>query len=74
MDSALEPALRGLEDAAAFATTYRCALTPDYVALIERVEALPQNQSGADRSGRWKGSRAHARSLATRAVLLPRKA
>ena len=73
MDPELERALRGLEEAAEFAKTYRFEMTDDYLALIARVEAMPQNQSGADKSGRWRGSRAHAARLAARAILLPRQ-
>jgi hypothetical protein len=64
--------LRGLEEAAEFAKTYRFEMTEDYLALLARVEAMPQNQSGADKSGRWRGSRAYAASLAAGATLVPR--
>jgi len=75
MDSGpeLERVLRSLEEAAEFAKTYRFEMTDDYLALIARVEAMPQNQSGTDKSGRWRGSRAHAAFLAARATLLPRR-
>lgn len=66
----LESVLRRLEEAAEFARTYRFEMTDDYRQLIARVEAMPRNQSGADRSGRWIGSRADAdafRSAVTRA-------
>ena len=62
---------RALDEAAEFARTFRFEMTDDYLALIERVEALPRNQSGADKSGRWLGSHADARSLAHRTRLLP---
>jgi len=68
MDPELKRALRGLEEAAEFARHYRFEMTPDYVALIERVEALPQNQNGADKSGRWLGSVAQARAALARVV------
>jgi hypothetical protein len=55
MDPELERALRGLEEAAEFARTYRFELTPEYLELIARVEAKPENQSGADKSGVWSG-------------------
>jgi hypothetical protein len=67
----LERVLRGFKEAAEFAKTYRFEMTDEYLALIARVEAMPQNQSGADKSGRWRGSRAYAASLAARATLLP---
>jgi hypothetical protein len=73
VDDELERVLRGLEKAAEFAKTYRFEMTDDYLALIARVEAMPQNQSGAAKPGRWRGSRAYAASLAARATLLPRK-
>ena len=72
MDADLQRTLEGLEAAADFARTYRLELTDEYVALIERVEAMPRNQSGADKSGRWLGSRFHATALAARATLAPR--
>ena len=73
MDPELERALRGLAEAVEFAKTYRFEMTDDYLALIARVEAMPPNQSGADKSGRWRGNRAYAASLAARATLLPRE-
>ena len=38
-------------------------LTDGYRALIERVEAMPRNRSGADKSGAWLGSYADAKAL-----------
>jgi hypothetical protein len=73
MDAELERALRALDEAAEFAKSYRFEMTEDYLALLARVEAMPSNQSGADKSGRWRGSRAYAASLAARATLLPRE-
>jgi hypothetical protein len=73
MDPEVERLLKGIEEAAEWARTYRFELTEDYLALIERVEALPRNQSGADRSGRWRGSRAEARRRAAGATRLPRE-
>jgi hypothetical protein len=66
----LERVLRRLDEAMEFARTYRFEMTDDYRQLIARVEAMSRNQSGADRSGRWIGSRAAAsafRSAVTRA-------
>jgi hypothetical protein len=57
MDQELERVLRGLEEAAEFARTYRFEITPDYVALIERVEAMPRNQPGADKAHVWQRDR-----------------
>ena len=73
MERDREDRLRVLDESAEFVKTYRFELTDDYLALIAQVENLPQNQSGADKSGRWLGHRAYARSLAARAELLPRK-
>ena len=58
-----ERVLRGLEEARAFAASYRFEITQEYRELIARVEGLPQNQSGADKSGRWRGSRADREAL-----------
>ena len=55
MDPELERVLRGLKEAAEFAKTYRFEMTDDYLALLARVEAMPQNQSGADKSHVWPG-------------------
>ena len=63
MDPELERALRGLEEAAEFARTYRFELTDDYLALVARVEAMPQNQSGADKSDVWRGLQAYRDSF-----------
>ena len=73
MDPELERALRALDEAVEFAKSYRFEMTEDYLALLAQVEAMPRNQSGADKSGRWRGSRAYAASLAARATLLPRE-
>ncbi len=51
----LEDVLRGLEEATQFAKSFRFELTDHYLDLIERVEALPQNRSGAHKSGRSAG-------------------
>jgi hypothetical protein len=56
-------ALRRLEAATEFARTYRFEMTDDYRQLIAGVEAMPRNQTGANRSGRWIGSHADARAL-----------
>lgn len=54
MDPELERALEGLKKAAEFAKSYRFEMTDDYLALIARVEAMPENQSGADKSWVWR--------------------
>ncbi|OFW13830.1 MAG: hypothetical protein A3F70_00570 [Acidobacteria bacterium RIFCSPLOWO2_12_FULL_67_14] len=50
----LERVLKGLDEAAAFARTYRFEMTDEYRALIARVEALPANRPGADKSWVWR--------------------
>jgi hypothetical protein len=62
MSGDLERVLRGFEKAQEFARTYRFEMTDGYRALIERVEAMPRNQSGADKSGPWIGSYADAKA------------
>jgi hypothetical protein len=52
--------LAGVEE---FARTYRFEMTDEYRAMITQVEAMPQNQSGADKSGRWAGSYADHRAF-----------
>lgn len=69
----LEDALRALAAAADFARRYRVKLTGDYLARLAVVEALPQNQAGADKGGRWRGSVASHRARAARAVRQPRR-
>lgn len=61
MDDDLERVLGLLQDAAERARHYRFELTDAYLALIEQVEAMPQNQSGADKGCAWIGSLPEAR-------------
>ena len=63
MGTDLERVLRRLDEAAEFARTYRFEITDDYRQLIARVEAMPRNRAGADRSGPWIGSYADAKAL-----------
>ena len=58
----LDRVLRGLEEAREFAKSYRFEMTDEYRTLIAQVEALPRNQTGADKSGRWLGSAADQRA------------
>jgi hypothetical protein len=55
----LEDGLRALREATELARSIRIDLTEEYLQLIAAVEGLPQNQSGADKSGRWRRSRAY---------------
>ena len=50
MKSTLEDGLRALAEATELAKSIRIELDDDYLALIARVEARPDNQSGADKS------------------------
>jgi hypothetical protein len=59
MRPTLEDGLRALREASESAKSIRVDLTEDYLQLIAAVEALPENQSGADKSGRWLGGRAY---------------
>ena len=59
MDPELERALRAFDEARELARTFRFEMTEEYLRLIAKVEALPRNQSGADKSGRWLGSRSY---------------
>jgi len=52
----LEDGLRALQEASDLATEIRVELTDEYRRLIEAVEALPENQAGADKGGRWRGA------------------
>ena len=69
----LERVLRGLEEAKEFARTDRFEMTDDYRTPIERVESMPRNQSGADRSGRWIGSLADSKAFRARVTSAPKK-
>jgi hypothetical protein len=69
----LQRVLRGLERAREFAKSYRFQMTEEYRALIAQVEALPRNQSGADKSGRWLGSLAEHKSWYRKVRPIPRK-
>jgi uncharacterized protein (DUF885 family) len=63
MSGDLGRVLRGFDKTQEFARTYRFEMTDGYRALIERVEAMPRNQSGADKSGSWIGSYAEAKAM-----------
>jgi len=72
MKRSLEDGLRALREATELAKSIRIELTDDYLELIALVEALPQNQSGADKSGRWRGSRAYWSFIASGRIVEPR--
>jgi hypothetical protein len=69
----LDRVLRGLEQAQEFARTYRFEMTDDYRALIARVEAMPANQPGADKTGASRGSLAESRAFFDAFSPSPRK-
>ncbi|SRR6266542_3582229 len=54
MKSTLEDGLRALAEATELARSIRIELDDNYLALIARVEAMPRNQSGADKSWVWR--------------------
>jgi hypothetical protein len=56
--SSAEDGLRALAEATGLAKSIRIDLTEEYLALIEQVEAMPRNQSGADKSYVWRRDRA----------------
>jgi hypothetical protein len=50
MPTTLEDALRALDEAVELAKSIQVDLTDEYLQRIAEVEALPQNQSGADKT------------------------
>ena len=72
MDPELERALCALDEAVEFAKSYRFEMTDDYLALLARVEAMPTNQSGADKSHVWRGLQSY-RNFFKHVELVPRK-
>ena len=54
MTPTFEDGLRALEEATLLAKTIRIEMTRDYMELIAKVEALPQNQPGCDKSWVWR--------------------
>jgi len=72
MRPTVEDGLRALSEATDLSRQLRVELSAEYIRLIERVEALPQNRSGAEKSNRWLGSRRH-RDLFSRGHFLPRR-
>lgn len=59
----LERVLRGLERAREFAKSYRFQMTDEYRALIAKVEAMPCNRPGLDKSHVWPALRAYVDSF-----------
>jgi hypothetical protein len=54
MKSTLEDGLRALAEATELAKSIRIDLDEDYLRAIALIEALPQNQSGVDKSAIWR--------------------
>jgi len=69
----LERVLKGFEVAREFARTYRFEMTDEYRALIARVEAMPRNQPGADKSDASLGNYFDHRAFFDAFVPAPRK-
>ena len=59
VDATLEDGLRALREATERAADIRIEVTEDYLQLIAQVEAMPQNQSGADKSHVWPAQQAY---------------
>jgi len=57
MEPTLEDGLRALREATELAKDIRIELTDEYLRLIAIVEAMPQNQSGAEKGKLWLGDR-----------------
>ena len=58
MRPTLEDGLRALQEAAELAAAIRIELDDEYLRAIALAEALPQNQSGADKTWVWRLDRA----------------
>jgi hypothetical protein len=54
MKTTLEDGLRALAESAELAKSIRIELDEDYLRAIAIVEAMPENQSGADKSWVWR--------------------
>ena len=73
MDADLDDLLRRLRETADAAKHLRIELTEEYLRMIEHVESLPENQSGADKGSRWIGSRSAAEAALRNVRLLSRR-
>ena len=73
MRPTLEDGLRALKEATEMAKSVHVDLADDYLQLIAAVEGLPANQSGADKSGRWLGSRAYWSFVARGRIVRPNR-
>ena len=59
MKPTLDDALRALDEATELAKSVRVDLTDEYLQLVARVEALPRNQPGEDKSYVWRRDQAY---------------
>jgi hypothetical protein len=71
MRSTLEDGLRALGEAAELAASIRIEVDEEYQRLIALAEALPQNQSGADKTWVWRMDRAFRDACACARYLGP---
>jgi len=71
MKPTLEDGLRALRESTHIAKQIRIELTDEYLRLIALVEAMPQNQSGAEKGSRWLASR-QFRDFRERGRFVPR--
>ena len=71
MGTDIDRLLRELANAQEFARTYRFRMTDDYRALIGRVEAMSENQPGADKSAARSGNPAESRAFLSAFSPLP---
>jgi hypothetical protein len=72
MRPTLEDGLRALREATELAKQIRIDLDDDYLRWIASVEALPQNQSGSGKIGRWLGSRRYWDFVSRGHIVSPR--
>ena len=59
VDPQRQQALRGLEEAVAFAATYRFQMTDEYLQLLAAVEAMPENRDGSEKGHVWRAVQAY---------------
>ena len=68
----VDEALRALRENAEKAKQLRIELTDDYLAMIDYLERLPENQPGAHKTDHWQGTRRYLDSF-KHAKLTPRR-
>jgi hypothetical protein len=55
MRPSIDDGLRAIREAAELAKSIQIEVDTEYLRLIAIVEAMPQNQSGAEKTSRWRG-------------------